>query len=185
VSERDKFAGYGRLPEPTRFKKGQSGNPKGRPRGRRNTPPHDAVLRQQVVIREDGVERRVSAAEAFLLQMAKRGLEGESAAARHTLAALAEARAARGTTDDEAVRVIILSFVAVGSVGSAACRLGMTKRLDRYRPTARIVIEPWLVELALARLGDRQLTIAEQREVVSATRTPRKVIWPDWWTEKP
>ena len=35
-----------------------------------------------VTIREGGVERRVPADEAFLLQLTKRGLEGDSAAAR-------------------------------------------------------------------------------------------------------
>jgi hypothetical protein len=44
-----------------------------------------------------------------------------------------------------------------------------------------MVLEPWLVEEALARLGDRRLSLEEQAEVVRATRTPRKVRWPDWW----
>jgi len=35
-----------------------------------------------VTIREGGTERRVTAAEAFLLQLAKRGVEGDGAAAR-------------------------------------------------------------------------------------------------------
>jgi hypothetical protein len=43
-----------------------------------------------VTIREDGVERRVTAAEAFLLQLAKRGLEGDGPAARATLAVIEE-----------------------------------------------------------------------------------------------
>ena len=33
---RDQDAGYGKPPRHSRFKKGQSGNPKGRPRGGRN-----------------------------------------------------------------------------------------------------------------------------------------------------
>ena len=33
---RDHDAGYGKPPRHSRFKKGQSGNPKGRPRGSRN-----------------------------------------------------------------------------------------------------------------------------------------------------
>ena len=43
------------------------------------------------------------------------------------------------------------------------------------------MIEPWLVDAALARLGERQLTLEEQAEVWFSTRTPHKVSWPDWW----
>jgi len=45
-------------------------------------------------------------------------------------------------------------------------------------------IEPWLVEAALARLGDRQLSVEEQGKVVAAVRTPWRVRWPDWWSVK-
>src|SRR4051812_27338039 len=69
--------GYRRPPAATRFQKGRSGNPKGRPRDRHNRPPYDTVLGQIMTIKEDGVERRVTAAEAFLLYMTKRGLEGD------------------------------------------------------------------------------------------------------------
>ena len=39
-----------------------SGNPKGRPPGRKKEPPYEAVLGQMVTVREDGIERRVTAA---------------------------------------------------------------------------------------------------------------------------
>ena len=62
----------------------------------------------------------------------------------------------------------------------------MAKILDRYRETtARVALEPWLVAAALARLGNRKLSRAEQEEVIQATRTPKKVNWPDWWEVLP
>src|SRR5688572_16244309 len=88
-------AGYGKPPAASRFQKGRSGNPKGRPKGRHQRPPYEAVLGQIVAIKEDGVERKVTAAEAFLLYMTKRGLEGDGAAARSTMAVIEEARSAR------------------------------------------------------------------------------------------
>jgi hypothetical protein len=68
-------------PLASRFRKGKSGNAKGRPRGRCTELPYEAVLGQEVTIRENGRERRVTAAEAFLPQLTKRGLDGDSAAA--------------------------------------------------------------------------------------------------------
>src|SRR5215207_3368996 len=177
-------AGYGKPPASTRFEKGRSGNPKGRPKGRHNRPPYEAVLGQLVAIKEEGVERRVTAAEAFLLYMAKRGLEGDGAAARSAMAVIEEARAARARSGHGAIRTIVVSFVAPGTVNCALRRLRMASKLDRFRPSARIMLEPWLVEEALSRLGDRRLSRDEQAKIVSATRTPHKVRWPSWWEVK-
>ena len=80
--------GYQQPPNATRFRKGQSGNPRGRPKNRRREIPYDTVLGQMVTIREDGRERRVTAAEAFLLQLTQKGLAGDSAATRASLDAI-------------------------------------------------------------------------------------------------
>jgi hypothetical protein len=135
-----------------------------------------------VTVREGGTARQVTAAEAFLLQLTKRGLEGDGAATRASLAAI-EGRERQGVGHGE-IDAIVLVAVAPGSVTSALVPLRMAKKLDPYRETARILFEPWLVEAALARLG-RTISPAEQCIVIKATCTPHKVRWPEWWSERP
>ncbi|WP_347265454.1 DUF5681 domain-containing protein [Nitrobacter sp.] len=177
----ENFVGYRRPPRTTRFAKGKSGNPAGRPRGRHREAPYQSVLGRMVTIREGGTTRRVTAAEAFLLQLAKRGVEGDGAAARASLSLIEESRFRQ-----VAVAPLHISWKGVdpGSVTSALEPLRMARTLDPYRSTARIVLEPWLVEAALARLPQR-LSPADQQVIVKATRTPHKVRWPAWWSEHP
>ena len=179
-----KIAGYRSPPRASRFRPGQSGNPKGRPRGRRKELPYETVLGQEVTIRENGHVRRITAAEAFLLQLTKRGLDGDTAATRAALAAIGDTRGSK-VSISEGPFEIVRSFVAPGSVNTAVECLRICTKLDRFRETARMLLEPWIVEAALARLGDKQLTPKEQEVVLKATRTPSKVRWPHWWVVMP
>lgn len=176
--------GYKNPPRSTRFTKGRSGNPRGRPRNRRREVPYDAVLGQMVTIREDGRERRITAAEAFLLHLTKRGLEGDSAAARASLAAIEGARAT-SRSDEPIYTSIVWHCVSPGSVGTALDAIGMAVKLNRYSEDAKYKLKPWIVEAALARLGDSRLTLEEQATVLQATHSPCKVEWPSWWSVRP
>lgn len=181
MSSEPEAVGYGRPPKVTRFKKGQSGNPKGRPRNRRRDVPYDILLGQMVTVREDGRDRRVTAAEAFILQLTKKGLDGDSSSARASLAAIEDARAARHERgeDIESIRIQFRTFglcVVIEDLGLGV----LINRTDKER--VRMMLNPWIVEAALARLGNRRLSVDEQRVVVESTRTPQKVSWPEWWT---
>ena len=175
--------GYRRPPEDTRFRKGQSGNPRGRPRGRRRKVPYDAVLGQPMTIRLDGETLQVTAAEALLLKLVQSVVAGDARIGALVLDALETERDAHRSVGDR-ISVIIHRIVSAEDPYGAMRLLGMAIKTDPYRPSARMLLEPWLVEAALARLGDRTLSREEQRTVWHATRTPKKVNWPAWWSER-
>ena len=77
----DPAVGYGRPPKATQFKKGQSGNPRGRPKGSR---PVGAVLQeilgQRIAVTENGKTRRLPALEVMLRRLANDAMRSEPAA---------------------------------------------------------------------------------------------------------
>lgn len=172
--------GYCQPPAHRRFAKGKSGNPRGRPPGRRKEIPYDWLLGQMVTVREDGRERRITAAEAFLLQLTKRGLEGCSASARASLTSIELARAAAptGEADQLIVKIVWRTFGLCCVIED----LGMAVRLNPTdKGKVRLELRPWIVQAAVDRMAPHQLLVAEQAIVVASTRTPSKVRWPDWW----
>jgi Family of unknown function (DUF5681) len=85
--------GYCSPPEATRFKKGVSGNPRGRPQGSLNVATVlTRTLREKVVIQEKSRRRTVTKLEAALKQLVDKAAAGDLGALRHltTLARDAE-----------------------------------------------------------------------------------------------
>lgn len=79
--------GYKRPPVTTRFPAGQSGNPRGRPKGAKNFATEvDEILRTPVAITQNGRSRKVSAQKAVLLKELERALKGDARAADRLLA---------------------------------------------------------------------------------------------------
>ncbi len=74
----DEEVGYCRPPKATRFKKGQSGNPKGRPRGSRNfSTDVKATLDQPVQLKIQGRNKTVATQQAALLRLREKALSGD------------------------------------------------------------------------------------------------------------
>lgn len=79
VTEGDDGVGYKKPPRSTRYPVGVSGNPKGRPKGKRGLP-YARILVRLVRIKDGGRARQVTGEEAFLLYLRKKALDGSEAA---------------------------------------------------------------------------------------------------------
>ncbi|HLM82951.1 MAG TPA: DUF5681 domain-containing protein [Terriglobales bacterium] len=78
MSEPAKDVGYGKPPESTRFKKGVSGNPRGRPKGSLNVATvFTKTLREKVIINEHGQRRTVTKLEAAVKQLVNKAASGD------------------------------------------------------------------------------------------------------------
>jgi hypothetical protein len=95
-----KAVGYGTPPEGTRFKKGVSGNPRGRPKGSLNVATVlTRTLREKVAINENGRRRTVTKLEAALKQLVNQAAAGDLRALRHLTALANDAEAQQNVRD--------------------------------------------------------------------------------------
>ena len=74
--------GYGKPPLKTQFKKGQSGNPKGRPKGTRN---FDTDVKEMLALpvpidREGARRKKISTQQATLWRLREKALKGDTRA---------------------------------------------------------------------------------------------------------
>ena len=128
-----------------------------------------------VTIKDGRGARQVTAEEAFLLYLRKKAVDGNEAAQER----LEEIQAFRHEHDPdlgpEGITTIVTVIVSPDNPNYALRLLKMAVRLYPFQPHAQIKLEPWLVQRALDRLGDRRLNTMERATVVAATRTPRSL----------
>lgn len=82
MAQNDYPVGYKRPPDATRFRPGQSGNPKGRPKGCKNLATDlKEELEQKILVTEGGRSQQITKQRAMVKTLLAKALKGDSRAA--------------------------------------------------------------------------------------------------------
>lgn len=168
----------------TRFAKGISGNPKGRPKLRR---PHvsafDIIFDKTLTVTQGAIERELTVDEALQLQTYQAALKGSRMAVRQILrmiekrelaiAALSPPAPApvamqiehNSDNADEALRLLGILVDAEGGSGAGHF-------------TRPLRLATWAVQAALSRPGRRRHEDKDVKNIELFTLEPQKLKWP-------
>jgi hypothetical protein len=101
---RDYEVGYGKPPVHTRFQRGKSGNPKGRPRGKKNMSTLlSSALNASIVVVVNGRRKKITKREAIVTQLVNKSAAADLKATQMVLTMLRELEAQDDGSADPAV----------------------------------------------------------------------------------
>tara|TARA_B100000315_G_C14506349_1_gene554790 strand:- start:250 stop:639 length:390 start_codon:yes stop_codon:yes gene_type:complete len=113
-SKDDNEVGYGRPPKKTRFKKGQSGNPKGRPKGSKNKNPEkdfmnlfEKELARKVSIQDENGPQTITMEQAIVRSTVVKAAQGDFRTQKLVLEKSQAAREKRAEDEDDSLTINI------------------------------------------------------------------------------
>lgn len=174
-------------PASTRFRKGQSGNPRGRPKKKAEVraSAFDIVIDRRLTIVQGGRPREVTVDEALQHKTYQDAIAGNRPARREVLKMIAKREKAITK------RAPTTSSVEVKTEGSdpsnadeALLILGIACRDPCWADEpagerVRLLLEPWAVEVALGRRGGNRLNRKEIADAKRCTHAPDTLRWPE------
>jgi hypothetical protein len=178
--------GPGNPPVETRFRKGKSGNPKGRPKAEKaNTgSAFDIVIDRTLTVTQGGTPRSVTVEEALQHRTYQDAVAGSRLARREVLKMIARREEYLATKHGKKWRTVEWGHeVDPENAEAALLLLGIAD----YNPARQgpeyqgrqLLLEPWAVQAALRRRrGGQRLSDKEVSEIRRCTREAGSLRWP-------
>lgn len=168
----------------TRFVKGQSGNPSGRPKARR---PHvsafDIVFDQVLHVTQNGTERELTVDEALQMQTYQAALKGKRMAIRSVLKMIEKRELALEKRFPSPTNSVRMEIEYDSDNANKPMRLlGIADWGDPPHgggPATRpLKLTTWAAQAALSRPGRRSLKEKDVDDINRVTLNPEKLKWP-------
>ncbi len=169
-----------------RFRKGESGNLRGRPRAKRwpGTSAFDVVMDRRLTVSRGGEDREISVEEALQHKTYQEAIAGGAAARREVLKMIAKREkwlAAQAPREQFSLQLRIEKSDPVNADG-ALLLLGIAERnprsADAYRGREQLLLEPWAVKAALGRRQSASLSHDDIADIKRCTRDAGALHWP-------
>lgn len=162
-----------------RFQKGQSGNPKGRPKARR---PHvsafDIIFDKSLTVTQNGVERELTVDEALELQTYQAALGGSRMAIRKVLKMIEKREIALAKKNPPAPRNIRTEAHHTSDNANEALRILDIAQPDPGFEGRRWFLQAWATQAAISRPGRRKFASKDVDNIKFFTSDSDTLRWP-------
>ena len=168
----------------SRFEKGQSGNPAGRPKARR---PHvsafDIIFDKTLTVTQNGIERELTVDEGLQLQTYQAALKGSKMAVRAVLKMIEKREVAIAKLNPASAGVRKMEVEHCAFNADEAMRL-LGVAVDGHVPPGggegarTLKVATWAAQLAISRPGRRGFSSKDREDINRFTLDPEKLRWP-------
>lgn len=166
----------------TRFKPGQSGNPKGRPKARRpNVSAFEIVLDKRMTAVVGGKERELTIEEALQQQTLRDALAGKRMAIRKVLRMIEKREVALAKKNGSPRSPVKVERHHYADNANEAMRILGIAEPDPGFESRRWKLHSWATQAALSRPGSRKLEGKDISNVKFFTFDAEAIRWPKGW----
>jgi hypothetical protein len=150
--------GYCSPPQSTRFKKGVSANPWGRPRGSTHQNTFEKVIRKKLTVIEGGKQLKLSAEEILYKKLLKAAIDGDASARRDLLRLIERMPKEKVPEDGASTTASALGVIFMKDSTELLLALGICIQTD-----GRCVLSCWAIEAARERQGWAPLSEEDEK----------------------